>query len=112
MAVGSAVTSTVDGVVISTNDVYRRDVRQKTKHPSYKAVNVKTPQGYVVKHFYVNPEVKVGDRVKAGETRIGSVQDLTLKYPGITNHVHVQVHSRSDPSKKIDPTPLFKNLQR
>ncbi len=40
--------------------------------------------------FYVAPNVGVGDEVVAGQ-EIGIAQDLNARYPGITNHVHVEL---------------------
>ena len=44
--------------------------------------------GYRVTLFYV--EARECGPVRAGEP-IGHAQDLNIKYPGITNHVHVQI---------------------
>ena len=44
--------------------------------------------GYEVKLFYVEG-LSCGS-VRAGEV-VGHAQDLSAKYPGITNHVHVEV---------------------
>ncbi|HYD74293.1 MAG TPA: peptidoglycan DD-metalloendopeptidase family protein [Candidatus Binatia bacterium] len=43
--------------------------------------------------LYVAPTVEVGDVVVAGQ-EIGSAQDLNARYPGITNHVHVELRDR------------------
>jgi peptidoglycan LD-endopeptidase LytH len=40
--------------------------------------------------YYVAPSVAVGDVVVAGQ-EIGTAQDLGARYPGITNHVHVEL---------------------
>lgn len=40
--------------------------------------------------FYVDPSAKLGERVAAGGV-IGRAQDLEPRYPGITNHVHVEL---------------------
>jgi murein DD-endopeptidase MepM/ murein hydrolase activator NlpD len=46
--------------------------------------------GYVARAFYVTPGVEVGQTVRLGET-IGAVESLQDHYPGITNHVHLEV---------------------
>jgi peptidoglycan LD-endopeptidase LytH len=47
--------------------------------------------------FYVAPSVEVGDVVVAGQ-EIGTAQDLNTRYPGITNHVHVELR---DPQQQL-----------
>lgn len=56
-----------------------------------KFVEISNPAlGYVARAFYVTPGVEVGQTVRLGET-IGSVESLQRHYPGITNHVHLEV---------------------
>lgn len=101
---GAEVASVASGVVTHLGYAYRNDRR-------YRTIEVTTPYGYKVKHLYVLPDtrLKLGDAVVAGRTPVGSMQDIGVKYPGITNHVHVVV---IDPRKEIDPTPLFFGVGR
>ncbi|NJM33060.1 MAG: M23 family metallopeptidase [Limnobacter sp.] len=47
--------------------------------------------GFSVTLWYVKPiEVKIGKIVKKGE-RVGIAQDLSIKYLGIINHVHMNL---------------------
>jgi murein DD-endopeptidase MepM/ murein hydrolase activator NlpD len=46
--------------------------------------------GYVARAFYVKPGVQVGQTVRLGQT-IGVDQSLQDHYPGITDHVHLEV---------------------
>jgi murein DD-endopeptidase MepM/ murein hydrolase activator NlpD len=56
-----------------------------------KFVEISNPAlGYVARAFYVSPEVEVGQTVRLGQT-IGTDQGLQKHYPGITNHVHLEV---------------------
>lgn len=56
-----------------------------------KFVEISNPAlGYIARAFYVNPGVEVGQTVRLGET-IGRDQSLQKHYPGITNHVHLEV---------------------
>jgi murein DD-endopeptidase MepM/ murein hydrolase activator NlpD len=56
-----------------------------------KFVEISNPAlGYVARAFYVTPGVEVGQTVRLGET-IGRDQSLQKHYPGITNHVHLEV---------------------
>lgn len=63
---------------------------------------------YTVKIFYIDPSAGVaGKTVQAGD-KIGEAQDLTVKYTGITNHVHIEVKIKGkheDPGKLIITTP-------
>jgi murein DD-endopeptidase MepM/ murein hydrolase activator NlpD len=57
--------------------------------------------GYSVKLFYV--EAYGCGRVGAG-TPLGHVQDLQHTYPGITNHVHMEVRYKG---KLVSPTDTY-----
>lgn len=61
--------------------------------------------GYSVKLFYLDPLKEiVGRTVKQGEL-IGTAQDLTIKYPGITNHIHFEIsfkRAQVDPSRFLE----------
>lgn len=100
---GQPIQSAVSGTVISAgNLVYGDETTQKfPEKKSYTSVSVRTDEGYIVKQFYVSPSVRTGDRVEAGQ-KIGTSQDLSRAYPGITNHVHIEVW---DGKERIDPTP-------
>jgi murein DD-endopeptidase MepM/ murein hydrolase activator NlpD len=58
--------------------------------------------GYSVKLFYV--EAYGCGRVRAGMP-LGHVQDLQHKYPGITNHIHMEVRYKG---KLVSPTDTYK----
>ena len=104
---GEGIKASVSGEVIKVGTVYAK--KKSSMEPTYQTVDIKTADGYIVRHFCVSPELKEGDMVKAGKTTIGSAQDLTQRYPGITNHVHVEVRE-----PKIDSYtgPQFKGVQR
>jgi murein DD-endopeptidase MepM/ murein hydrolase activator NlpD len=56
-----------------------------------KFVEISNPAlGYVARAFYVKASVEVGQAVRLGEV-IGQDQSLQKHYPGITNHVHLEV---------------------
>jgi len=117
---GTPVTSPLDGTVTRLGWPYGND-------PSYRYVEVTAEAGLVVRHFYVAPEIGLGRRVMAGETCLGTVQDLTRRYPDITNHLHFEMRQAADPACRdhrprdarghrrnlyrgypvIDPTPLL-----
>lgn len=54
--------------------------------------------------FYVEPALKVGDRVDPGKV-IGKVQSLQDRYPGITDHCHFEIHDMH--GNVINPTPVL-----
>lgn len=117
---GTSVMSSVSGTVSRLGWAYAGD-------PHYRYVEVTTPAGQVVRHFYVFPLVQVNEAVEAGKTRLGTVQDLTRRYPGITNHLHLEIRQAEDTGRQnhrirgpsgrlvdlyktypvIDPTPLL-----
>ena len=121
------VISTVDGVVTKVGQPYQKAIN--AGEPTYRFVEVTTADGHVTRLLYVDPSVKLGDRVTAGETQIGVAQDITLRYPDTPHHVHFEMrnsgkprptlgeimsrsHERSkidyfDLSPRVDPTNLF-----
>jgi len=63
---------------------------------------------YRYRVFYVSPTVAVGDTVELGDI-IGAAQSLKQLYPGITDHVHLEV---KDPDGAfVDPTPLLQVMR-
>jgi len=67
-----------------------------------------TCEDYRYRVFYVSPTVTVGDTVEIGDV-IGTAQSLKHLYPGITDHVHLEV---KDPDGAfVDPTPLLQVMR-
>jgi murein DD-endopeptidase MepM/ murein hydrolase activator NlpD len=60
--------------------------------------------------LYVGPTVAEGDLVSAGDA-LGVAQDLTGRYPGITNHVHVEMRDAQrrwlDASEQLPSAPVL-----
>jgi peptidoglycan LD-endopeptidase LytH len=60
--------------------------------------------------LYVSPTVAEGDLVSAGDA-LGVAQDLTGRYPGITNHVHVEMRDAQrrwiDASEQLPSRPVL-----
>ncbi len=85
------VLSPVSGKVIRKSFPYAKDL-------SYTGVLIEGTDGHagiLVKIFYMTPLVSViGSNVSAGE-KIGAAQELTRKYPGITNHIHLEVRKNN-----------------
>lgn len=80
---GATVLSPVAGEVTKHGYPYGDDL-------SIHYVQITDANGYQVRLFYVYPTVEVGDTVGVG-LPVGIVQSLQERYPGITNHVHVEV---------------------
>jgi hypothetical protein len=70
--------------------------------------------GYMARVFYVVPSVAVGDAVRLGRA-IGQSMSLQGRYPGILNHVHVELtrigHGHVDPCALI-PLPVLRPARR
>ncbi len=80
---------------------------------SFRYVAIETDNGLVVRQLYVEPHVSVGMRVEAGDV-IGTYQRLGIRYPGITEHVHIDIWSDNGTARPwssgampINPTKLI-----
>jgi len=81
---GQAVHAPMSGYVTKIGYAYAGDT-------SLKFVEITNPAlGYAARAFYVNPGVEVGASVRLGQP-IGEVESLQDHYPGITNHVHLEI---------------------
>lgn len=82
---GHQANAPIAGQITRIGYAYKKDTRLQY----VELVNAQT--GYSARVLYVAPSVVVGQVLAAGD-EIGTVQDLSVKYPaGITNHVHVEV---------------------
>ncbi len=94
---GEKIYSPIDGNVVREAVPYKDD-------NSYKGVVLQGTgawAGFQVKIFYVQGEFS--GLVKKG-SEIGVAQNLTMRYPGITNHVHVEVKNGTI---QIDPFEIW-----
>lgn len=78
----------------------------KIGHPyaddlSFKYVEITDTAGARWRYFYVEPSVKVGDKLDAYQV-IGKSQRLGKRYPGITEHIHLEI-IKAD-GTYVDPT--------
>jgi leukocyte cell-derived chemotaxin-2 len=90
--------SPIDGNVIREAFPYKDDPRMR----GILIRGIGDFSAYEVKFFYVLG--LFSGKVNAGDL-IGHAQDLTVKYPGITNHVHLEVLKNRLP---IDPREPFR----
>ena len=98
----AAIVSLVSGKVTKVGLPYADEDKRH-----YRYVEV-TKGGYRFRIFYISPMVKVGDEVDAGDL-LGYSQDLTVTYPGITQHCHFEIKNKA--GEYIDPTPVYLALQ-
>lgn len=56
-----------------------------------------------VKMFYLSAVVPVGTKVRRGQ-QVGIAQAISKKYPGITEHIHVEVYAGG---QLVNPAELF-----
>lgn len=78
------VAAPISGLITKIGYAYGND-------SSLRFVEISNPAlGYVARAFYVDPDVAVGQMVRLGES-IGTVASLQSHYPGITDHVHLEV---------------------
>lgn len=82
-ASGSTVLSLTFGRVTKLGYPYSDDL-------SYRYVEVTDAHGKRVRYFYVEPAVEEGQEVNLNDP-IGHVQSLRGRYPGITEHVHLEI---------------------
>jgi hypothetical protein len=97
---GQQINSPISGKVILIGQAYSDDKRYKTIHIQGEG---NCYLGIKAKILYVDSKVSVGSTVTRGQI-IGTAQDLTLKYKGITNHIHVEVYENGVIQ---NPTNLF-----
>jgi murein DD-endopeptidase MepM/ murein hydrolase activator NlpD len=100
---GKDVLSPIEGKVIRVSYPYANDL-------SYTGLLLEgsgSHKGYEIKIFYMKPLPNiVGKPVKPGQ-KIGSAQSLLSKYPGITNHIHIEIKHNG---VQKDPKTLINNL--
>jgi biotin carboxyl carrier protein len=102
MAVGGqTVRAPMSGYVTKVGYAYAGDT-------DLKFVEITNPAlGYAARAFYVTPGVEVGQTVRLGDT-IGKVESLQGHYPGITDHVHLEILApggdRVNAARLIQPT--------
>lgn len=81
---GQAVDAPLSGFVSRIGFAYPGDTR-------YKFVEIENPAlHYAARVFYIDPTVHEGQAVHVGQP-IGLDHSLEPRYPGITNHVHLEI---------------------
>jgi murein DD-endopeptidase MepM/ murein hydrolase activator NlpD len=90
MAVGGqTVRAPMSGYVTKIGYAYAGDTELKFVEITNPALN------YAARAFYVTPGVEVGQTVRLGQS-IGTVESLQGHYPGITDHVHLEILDRGE----------------
>ena len=98
---GEDIKSSVTGTVVNVKASPYTDGK-------FTIVDIETPDGYTVRHFYVSPSLEKGARVKAGKTIIGQAQHIAKGKKGMTNHVHVEIR---DPRIKAYDKPGLRGFK-
>ena len=102
-AVGQSVRAPISGEVSRLGYAYGGD-------GGYRVIEIANSETkHTARVLYVAPSVQVGDVVVAGQ-EIGVAQDLSKRYPGITNHVHVELregHRLLDATEQLPSTALW-----
>ena len=81
---GQPVAAPMSGYVTRIGYAYPGDER-------FQYVEITNPAlGYTARVFYVDPKVREGQAVRVGAV-IGADHSLQRRYPGITDHVHLEV---------------------
>ncbi len=93
---GEAVVSPLSGTITKVGYPYRRS--------KLRFVEITSATGYVTRVMYVSPAVALGQSIVAGES-LGKAQDLSKRYRGITNHVHVEM--RDALGRTVDPVTVL-----
>lgn len=88
----SKVLSLCSGIVSKIGYTYSDDL-------SFRYVEIASNSNHKVRILYVDPWVKVGDTVDQS-TVLGLSQKLGVRYPGIGEHVHLEIREKG---KIIDP---------
>jgi peptidoglycan LD-endopeptidase LytH len=94
---GQAVLAPMSGFVTRIGQAYGDDA-------AFKYVEISNPAlRHTARVFYLDPDVSVGQPVRLGAP-IGRVLSLQDRYPGITDHVHLEIAGaagRRDPGEVI-----------
>ncbi len=105
---GQDVVAAAEGTVTKVGYPYSDDL-------SYRYIAIETTDGHVVRQLYVDPAngIAPGSTVSAGQS-LGTYRQLGTRYPGITEHVHVDIwvnNGTASPwntgATNVDPTTLI-----
>lgn len=97
---GEEILSPVDGFIrrhsVSSNDDYKYGLS---------GYHILTDE-YLIKLWYLAPTLSPGTMIKKGQL-IGYANSLQGKYPGVTDHVHIEVWDLKKENVSINPATLF-----
>lgn len=103
---GSLVHSGTVGIVTKVGFPYYDSKDTSKNH--YRYVEVTTPLEYKLRYFYIEPCVVLGDTISLDQP-LGTAQDLTSVYEGITPHVHIGV--KNPQGAYINPETYFGEMK-
>ena len=98
-AAGQPVKAPISGYITKIGSAY-------SSSPEYRYIEITNPAlRYEARVFYVDPDVRVGETVRLGDT-IGTVRSLKLKYgEAMTDHVHLEI--KAPGGRNIDATQVL-----
>lgn len=99
-APGALVRAPIAGVVTELGAVYRDTAKLRFVEVTNEVTKL------TARVFYVSASVTMGDHLAAGDV-IGLAQSLQQRYPGITNHVHVELRNQGRLLNPADYLPFF-----
>ncbi|MET1257575.1 peptidoglycan DD-metalloendopeptidase family protein [Aliikangiella maris] len=100
---GQDILSPIEGKIIRISYPYANDL----KFTGLLINGSGAHTGIEVKIFYLSPAPGVINKSVTPGEKIGNAQALTTKYPGITNHVHIEIKRHG---VQVDPKPLINNI--
>jgi hypothetical protein len=90
--VGTAIELGFSAVVVKVGWAYSDPKKSHLRYVAFKL------DSYYCRLFYVNPAVKVGDKINPSDT-VGATLNLGEFYEGITEHIHVEFYKLRDTKK-------------
>ena len=100
---GTPVLSPIEGKVIRISYPYASDM----SFTGLLIEGIGVHQGLEIKIFYMKPISGIVNKIVKPGQKIGTSQSLLNKYPGITNHIHIEIKLNG---VKQNPKTLIKNI--
>lgn len=100
---GKEVTSPLEAKVVRISYPYASDM----SFTGLLLHGIGSYKGFEIKIFYIKPVPNIVGKTVHFNQKIGVAQSLSTKYPGITNHVHLEVKINGI---QTDPKTVIKNI--
>ncbi len=107
---GQSVKSPISGRVVRVSRPYNvakeKDEKKKKEKGKLSGLLIAASDGSIAKVWYIKPDAEIVGKVVAAGQTIGTALTLKNLYPGITDHVHVQI--RGPKNQKVNPQHVIK----